>query len=156
MSYNIELLKQGGTVVLPSPEKAASISVIEIDREDYVKLVVEVSRSRTVTRVVRLCDVVALHEGPFKLETKARSPWLRGKSAQDRLTERGNRLSGFVAVHKDAQVLLEITMGTSAAECLAVEEYVTASSPIADFPGPVMGAAGTRTAGVRCSCGPCC
>jgi hypothetical protein len=128
MSHIVDLLTQGGTVVLPSPERPASISIIEICGEQYVRLAVEVSRSSLVTRIVRLRDVSGFHKGPFQCESGARTKWARCERAQEKLRDGCDNLTGFVAVHKDAQILLQVEIGTSALESIAAEELVMQQS----------------------------
>ena len=124
MSHRVDLIDQGATVVLPSPERAASISMVEINGEQYVKLAVDVNRWSSTTRLVRLSDVVAFHDGPFDDVSSAECGWRCGKGAHSHLTEVDNHCSGFIAVHRDAPILLEVALATSAWDSLVSDEAV--------------------------------
>ena len=124
-NYDIDLLEQGGTICLPSPEKPAAISTIDINSKTFVRVASDVSRTTKITRLIRLQDVCAVHEGPFQMTSGAKTPWICGEAAKNLL--KAKEFEGFVAVNKSAQVLIHTERAMSAAESLADAEL---SGPI--------------------------
>jgi hypothetical protein len=85
--------------------------------------------------------VVAFHEGPFCDATEAETGWRCGKRAHKCLTGLENHCSGFVAVHRDARILLEVALATSAWDSLVSDEAVIgacarAATSFSSKPGP--------------------